>query len=165
MVVVSHLEHGKKYIVNLDIFTTGLSLNYLVNSFKINYSGGAKPVNQKGRKIASAFKGQPTVTVELRLFMSEPDFAVVVNDSIINNRAIIVSIGKVKEDESFLSALSPTDGDVIDQSGKIFEIIGFIQDASIVANAGEFVIAELKILADDIADLDPTDLPRFEAVA
>lgn len=151
--------------MNLDIFTTGLSLNYLVNSFKINYSGGAKPVNQKGRKIASAFKGQPTVTVELRLFMSEPDFAVVVNDSIINNRAIIVSIGKVKEDESFLSALSPTDGDVIDQSGKIFEIIGFIQDASIVANAGEFVIAELKILADDIADLDPTDLPRFEAVA
>lgn len=165
MVAISHIEHGKKYLVNINVFDRGLSLNYLVNSFKINYSGGAKPVNQKGRKIASAFKGQPTVTADLRLFMSEPDFAVVINDSIINNRAIVISIGKLKEDESFLALTSPSDEDVLDKSGKIFEIIGFIQDASIVANAGEFIIVELKILADDIADLDPTNLPSFEAVS
>ena len=79
------LEHTKNYLVNIQVFgdkvleSEPVDLNYIATSFDINYSGGSDFVHQKGKKTASAFAMQPTVSINIRCYMSEPDFSVVIS--------------------------------------------------------------------------------------
>lgn len=154
------VQHSKRYLIDITIFNSDTEVRYLVRDFKIKFTGGARPVHQKGRKIASAMKGQPIVTVQTRLFMRDADFSVVVTNSILNNLALIVRIGRLITFEQTSLFDIPNDDEL---SSTIFEMIGFIQDAEIIAEVGEFIIVDLTFLADDIAEFDIDDLEKFRA--
>lgn len=150
------IEHSKQYLVNIQLFgdrfrfTNPLELNYLVSSFEINHSGGSEFINQKGRNIASVFAKQPTVSVKVRCLMTEPDFASIISNVITDQQQILLSIGKI-ENENFneISAL-------------IFEGIGYMDNAQIIASNGEFVTVEFVVNLDDInRNNEDETLPEF----
>lgn len=152
------IEHSKQYLVNIQLFgdrlveSDPLKLNYLATSFDINYSGGSDFVHQKGRAIASAFATQPTITIRVRCLMTEPDFAVITSAVITEQQQILLSIGKIKE-----SSVSQ----IIEKSALIFEAIGYMKDAQIIATVGEYISVDFSINADDINTIQTDDIPEF----
>lgn len=168
------LEHSKNYLVQIQLFddTTfqePVKLNYLTTSFEIVHSGGSDFINQKGRNIASAFAKQPSVNVNLRCYMTDSDFSIVISNIILNQQQILITIGKLKDklnlgfkqtDFFFFEVDVPNV--LIDPSATIYEIIGFIKDAKISATAGEFIVVDISINADDVNEFDPNDRTEFK---
>ena len=180
------VEHSKQYLVNIQLFgdrlveKNPLNLNYLATSFEINHSGGSDFVHQKGRTIASAFATQPTVSIRVRCLMTEPDFAIVTSAVITEQQQILLSIGKLEQfsitDIQEIFTPNPVElGEneeapsqftrlrtIYDQpSALIFEAIGYMKDAQIVATTGEYVSVDFTVNADDIKKIRLDDIPSF----
>ncbi len=183
-------EHSKNYLVNIQVFgdkvleSEPVELNYIATSFDINYSGGSDFVHQKGRKTASVFAMQPAVSISIRCYMSEPDFSVIVSNIITNQQHILMKVGKLREtiryadiiSEKIVSQRDTVEGGtetisrehireidpLVDPSATIYEIVGYMKDARITATAGEFIVVDLTVNADDINEFNYNDLPTFE---
>jgi len=166
------VEHSKNYLVQIelfgeDIFDDPIELRYLTTSFGIIHSGGSDFINQKGRNIASAFAKQPSVTVNFRCYMTNPEFAVLMSNVILNQEQIFMTIGRlhtrytsdvtIRESTAYIS-------DITSNSKTIYEIIGYMKNAKISANAGEFVIVDITVNADDVKEIDPDNIPEFNHI-
>ncbi len=169
------LEHTKNYLVNIQIFgdknseSNSVELNYIATSFNINYSGGSDFVHQKGRKTASAFAMQPTVSINLRCYMSEPEFSVIVSNIITNQQQILLTVGKLRNSIKFTELFEEDDVEekkeidpLVDSSATIYEVVGYMKDARITATAGDFIVVDFTINADEINEFNPNDLLTFE---
>jgi hypothetical protein len=160
------LEHTNKYLVNIQILGDKFGevdnpveeLNYLATSFEIIQAGGSDFIHQKGRKLASAFATQPSLSVNLRCYMKEPDFSILITQSMIEQQHMLLTIGKIKEEIETLDIITPI---IIDSSAIIYEILGYIRDSRISAQAGEFVLVDFTVNVDDINELDPNKLLLF----
>lgn len=158
------IEHSKHYLVNIQVFGDRFredspeELNYLATSFEINQSGGADYVHQKGRTFASAFATQPKISITIKSYMKEADFAILVSSIISEQQQILVSVGRIS-DSVFKTndETSYFDKD----SALIFEAIGYMNSAKIIATAGEFVAVDFTINADDINKIRLDDIPSF----
>lgn len=179
------LEHTRNYLVNIQVFgdkvleDNPVELNYVATSFDINYSGGADFVHQKGRRTASVFAMQPTVSVSISCYMTEPEFSVIVSNIITNQQHVLIRIGKLRDSINKFDIISETvelepnqeapaptvreTSPLVDPSATIYEIVGYMRDARISANVGQFIIAEFTINADDINEFDPNALLEFNA--
>lgn len=152
MVVV---EHSKNYLVNIQVFgdqtfeDKPTELSYLATSFDIVYSGGSHFVNQKGKNIASAFAGQPSVSINLSCYMTSPDFAVLTSSIIAEQQQVMLTIGKLRKDSE------PPE---IDVHSTIHEAIGFIGSAKISASVGEFIKVDFTLNVDDMRDIIPNQI-------
>jgi hypothetical protein len=168
------LEHTRNYLVNIQVFGDKITesepaeLNYIATSFDINYSGGADFVHQKGRKTASAFAMQPTVSVNLRCYMSEPEFSVIVSNIITNQQHILLTVGKLRDSIKFTELFEEDEEEkkesdpLVDSSATIYEVVGYMKNARITATAGDFIVVEFTVNADEINEFDPKDLLPFK---
>ncbi len=169
------LEHTRNYLVNIQVFGDKISesepaeLNYVATSFDINYSGGSDFVHQKGRKTASAFAMQPTVSINLRCYMSEPEFSVIVSNIITNQQHILMTVGKLRRTFKFTEVFEEDDNEekketdsLVDPSATIYEVVGYMKNARISATAGDFIIVDFTVNADEINEFDPKDLLSFK---
>lgn len=149
------IEHSKHYLVNIQVFGDRFSeidpteLNYLATSVEIDQTGGSEFVHQKGRNIASSFSTQPTVSVSVRCFMTDVDFAVLISAIITEQQQILLSVGRLEDISKNIN------------SKLMFEAIGYLNDAKISAISGEFVIVDFVMNADDIKKIRMTDIPEF----
>lgn len=166
------LEHTRNYLVNIQVFgdkvleSEPVELNYIATSFDINYSGGSDFVHQKGRKTASVFAMQPTVSISIRCYMSEPDFSVIVSNIITNQQHILMKVGKLRSSLQFFDTIRNDEvrarDPLVDPSATIYEVVGYMKDARITATAGEFIVVDLTVNADDINEFNHNDLLTFE---
>ena len=158
------LQHTSNYLVNIQVFgdkvleSDPAELNYVATSFDIHYSGGSDFIHQKGRNVASAFAMQPTVSINIRCYMTEPDFSVLVSTIIANQQHILMTVGKLKKRVKVSNIKGTT---ILDSSATIYEIVGYMRDARITATAGEFITVEFTVNADDVEEINYNDLPTF----
>ena len=155
------IEHSKNYLVTIQVFGDRIieneftELNYLATSVDIDYSSGASFVNHKGKSFASAFATQPSVSVRINCYMTNLDFGVLTSSIITEQQQVLLSVGRFKdsidEEETFFSR----------KSGLMFEAIGYLQSASISARAGDFVLVNFSLAADDINKIRTDDIPEF----
>lgn len=163
------IEHSKHYLVNIQIFgdriveDNPLELNYLATSFEINHSGGSDFVHQKGNSIASVFATQPTISIRVNCFMTEPDFAVLITAIITEQQQILISVGKL-DSENIKTTAGILPQVIDDDSALIFEAIGYMKDAQISASVGQFVSVNFTINADDINKIRLDDQFRFNGI-
>ncbi len=166
------IEHAKHYLVNIQVFGDRFreespeDLHYLATSVEINYAGGSDFVHQKGNTIASAFATQPTVSVSVKCYMSEVDFAVLTSGIISEQQQILLSVGRLAD-----SLIGDPTPDIpletrLDHFGReriieppryfnrksalMFEAIGFMKDAKISAISGEFVTVDFTLAVDEM---------------
>ena len=106
---MSFVEHSKNYWINLQVFGDRFSgtkrfdeterelgtLSYLATSVEIDQSGGSDFVHQKGRTTAAAFATQPTIAINVKCYMREVEFVVLISSIITEQQQILLSFGRI----------------------------------------------------------------------
>ncbi len=169
------VEHSKNYWINLQVFGDRFSrdrfteteigtLSYLATSVEIDQSGGSDFVHQKGRTIASAFATQPTISINVKCYMREVEFAVLISAIITEQQQILLSFGKLNTQSIIILPKNIANIPIFrpDNSALVYEAIGFLRNAKISATAGEYVVVDFTMYVDDLNQISTDDIPKFE---
>jgi hypothetical protein len=140
------LQHGKRYIADLSFLGAGdLELHVLCRKAELNFQGGSVSVAQKGNKFQRAFKAQPVASASLEFYVQDEVFEMFVVEAMRYSIPTLIS----------LSTITTNEEDRFTRGVKIYDAIGFIETAKIIASAGEFVVVSVTVKMDDIKQYDP----------
>lgn len=162
------IKHGKNTVGLLQA-SYGRQIPVFITFYKFGGSGGSKEVYYKGKDIANALRTQGVVIVEFRAYFEKSDAMYMTTQAFIESlpitfSAIELQLSDGSEAFSPLSraaaAVRHQKTQIIDEgfqrpkdsgkAGMLFRAFGFLDDADVVAEAGQFILIRCVLRATEL---------------